>query len=113
MNKICTSIEQSKTLLKLGLDINTADMCYPYDRHLNKMYGDTPYVIFSAFNREVDIPAWSLSALLELMPLIVDNWYIELHHREDGYYFDKTNMYSDSVDAAYEMVVWLLENKKL
>lgn len=26
MNKICTSIEQSKKLIELGIDINTADM---------------------------------------------------------------------------------------
>jgi hypothetical protein len=28
MNKICTSIEQSKKLLELGIDVNTADMYY-------------------------------------------------------------------------------------
>jgi len=28
MNKICTSIEQSKKLIELGIDINTADMCW-------------------------------------------------------------------------------------
>lgn len=28
MNKICTSLEQSKKLVELGLDLNTADMCY-------------------------------------------------------------------------------------
>jgi hypothetical protein len=26
MNKICTSIEQSKKLIELGIDVNTADM---------------------------------------------------------------------------------------
>ena len=28
MNKICTSIEQSKKLIELGIDVNTADMYY-------------------------------------------------------------------------------------
>jgi len=28
MNKICTSIDQSKKLIELGIDVNTADMCY-------------------------------------------------------------------------------------
>ena len=28
MNKICTSPEQSQKLLELGIDVNTADMCY-------------------------------------------------------------------------------------
>lgn len=26
MNKICTNIEQSKKLIELGIDVNTADM---------------------------------------------------------------------------------------
>lgn len=28
MNKICTSFKQSKKLIELGIDINTADMHY-------------------------------------------------------------------------------------
>ena len=30
MNKICTSLEQSKKLVELGIDVNTADMRYGY-----------------------------------------------------------------------------------
>ena len=30
MNKICTSLEQSKKLIELGIDVNTADMRYGY-----------------------------------------------------------------------------------
>ena len=69
MNKICTDLSQSKKLKELGIDVNTADMCYPYDRHLDKMYGDIPYAMgYKRFNESTDIPAWSLSALLGLMP---------------------------------------------
>jgi len=66
MNKICTDIEQSKKLLELGIDVNTADMfylradialgeieCYPNVLHREEV-GD-------------DIPAWSLSALLKFI----------------------------------------------
>lgn len=31
MNKICTSIEQSKKLIELGIDINTADFMWEYN----------------------------------------------------------------------------------
>lgn len=40
MSKICTSIEQSKKLIELAVDIGTADMCYrvvaynPNDTHV-------------------------------------------------------------------------------
>lgn len=40
MNKICTNLEQSKKLIELGIDVNTADMCYrivaynPNDTHV-------------------------------------------------------------------------------
>ena len=33
MNKICTDIEQSKKLIELGIDMNTADMCWELDRN--------------------------------------------------------------------------------
>ena len=66
--KAYTDIEQSKKLAEI-LPIVTADMCYPYDRHLNKMYGDIPYVMgYKRFNENTDFPCWSLSALLDVLP---------------------------------------------
>ena len=63
-----TDIEQSKMLAEI-LPIETADMCYPYDRHLNKMYGDIPYVMgYKRFNEDTDFPCWSLGALISLLP---------------------------------------------
>lgn len=72
-NSICTSYEQSKSLLELGMDPNTADMKYDprwdipviiseydYDNHLN----------YDPEFENTDIPAWSLTALLALMPKI-------------------------------------------
>jgi hypothetical protein len=51
MNKICTSVEQSKKLIKLGIDINTSDMRYgyiaPYD-FSDRMY----YKIIIYYNED-------------------------------------------------------------
>lgn len=123
MNKICTSIEQSKHLLELGLDPETADMWYTLSE-------DEELKILS-INKETlrgnkFVPAWSLSALLDLIP----------HTMFTGIKFDLNN-YSDNlnvwtasysekdsetgiirlkatpIDAIYEIVVWLLKNKKL
>ena len=46
MNKICTSIEQSQKLIKLGIDVNTADMCWQ----------NNEFPI--GFNDDDAVPAW-------------------------------------------------------
>ena len=44
MNKICTSVEQSKKLIELGIDIKTADMYYSYDYNIEE-YDDDVQII--------------------------------------------------------------------
>lgn len=68
MNKICTSIEQSKKLIELGIDPKTADMFWdmaePEERRM-------PTVgLISDYDDMEDwaVPAWSLSALMNLLP---------------------------------------------
>ena len=74
MNKICTSIQQSKKLIELGIDINTADMCYYYDHNWSNEHIEIPkvcdnnYEQFIPESEEDDIPAWSLTALIDLLP---------------------------------------------
>lgn len=67
--KNCTDIEQSKKLIELGIDINTADMMWDdwslidegwklsvgYYPEIEKDYGRKCY------------PAWSLAALLDIL----------------------------------------------
>ena len=134
MTKICTSIEQSKKLIELGLDVNTADMWWAerYEGYveLNGEYvvEETPYYYLSltkpsennySQDRIKDIPAWSLSALIGLMPeRIKINGELSfcltikkslLLHRFT-YNTDETTFCDNNViNAAYEMVVWLLE----
>lgn len=126
MNKICTSIEQSKKLIELGIDIDTADMYWWYSgkRYYVESMDDDD------FNKESDIPAWSLTALSELMPLI-NEYNIEYRpiierYKDDGWackYYNEETRSTDDVyirrygrtpfDAAFEMICWLKENKKL
>ena len=117
---IATTIGQSKHLLELGLDPNSANMYYPY---LGAgQYGDTPRVGFPIeYSGGRDIPAWSLSALLEVMPNN-DYWEICLWQYKDQRWqcvFDdvefsngetKAFVADTPIDAAYEMLCWLLEN---
>ncbi len=109
MNKICTSLEQSQRLIELGIDVNTADMIYnvlgeSYVRH------DTPIDKYHT-------PAWSLSALLELMynnSYILRNTSVETNRYNIWTIQRKSPVWCKTpLDAAFEMVCWLKENNKL
>lgn len=106
MDRICTSIEQSKKFLKLGLDINTADCYWDYDILKKEHY---PMFMDEQFD-DTCIPAWSLGALLVLMP----NHYVVEKCNENSYacYF-MTNMEKRGktpIEAVYNMICYLLEN---
>lgn len=80
MNKICTNVKQSQKLIELGIDVNTADMHYMYrhweiDEETIGSQSDASIGFDSDFYYGADnsktyhyIPAWSLSALLNLLP---------------------------------------------
>lgn len=110
MNKICTTIEQSKKLIELGVDVNTADMYW--------WYGGKIYYVEAIddgdFNKESDTPAWSLSALLELIP----NWQMQTQDNGIGILYCckeeiKIIEGETPLDAAFQMVVLLKENGKI
>ena len=128
MNKICTSIKQSKRLIELGIDVNSADMVY----HKNLEGTYNLRVVNNIL--EYDIPAWSLSALLELMPShlfefergIDLNLYPSINRKVwlcsympnaiENMKTDKFKQitHADSlVDAVFDMIVWLKENNYL
>lgn len=106
MSNIATTISQSRKLIELGLDQNTANMYYPYFGA--GQYGDIPRVgLPIEYSGGKDIPAWSLSALLEVIPrdsalYKIENTY-SMHH---GW---TTENHANPIDAAYEMVCYLLE----
>lgn len=131
MSKICTSLEQSRKLMELGIDINTADMFYSRaDVALGEMES-YPNILY---NEEIgdDIPAWSLAALLSILPfdLIVNNrryifsmckgfdkngetYAIKYSIFNTTFYLHLTDFYNNPIDAAFEMVCWLKENNKI
>lgn len=129
MNKICTSIEQSKKLIKLGIDVNSADM-YWLNRHIDLT--ETKYEVFviNKSNKYIDffksyavaieakeiIPAWSLGALLEIIRI---NGSYGLQMDEEGFYLENedgdimTESYFNPIDACMEMIVKLKESNIL
>lgn len=128
MSKICTSIEQSKKLIALGIDVNTADMYYDVNSY--GIQSKPEVAVGKVWSK--DIPAWSLSALLELIPPYLGEfkdgidfglskamngkWYSAhyIKFNDDGLAsFNITVTGDTAIDAAFEMVCWLKENKKL
>ena len=132
MNKICTSIEQSKKLVELGLDVNTADMFW------DLLDGDEPdekipNCCWDRFDITINefVPAWSLSALLELNPFqIIENnnrftfYQVKgLNKQGETYRFGyktnnnsflfETSWHNDVIDATFEIICWLKENNKI
>ena len=127
MNKICTSIEQSKKLIELGIDVNTADMFWdtaePNERRKPLVGPVSDYCDMDDWA----IPSWSLSALLDLMPKIhgerprldtgriqTEKYYVEYPYHEstknDWY---STKLCDSAVDATFEMICCLKEHNKI
>jgi len=147
MNKICTSLEQSKKLIELGIDINTADMYYQYYKSYSLSEGiteghcDIPVIgswkehhisIPDPAMPNADFPAWSLAALLELIPPYLGEfnegidfglskamngkWYSAYYQQINDIgemTIIKVVTGNTSVDTLFEMVVWLKENNKI
>ena len=133
-NRIATTIEQSKKLIELGIDINTADMHYSTWTILNEgeyilspNQGETIEELQEDYGNQV-IPAWSLSALIQVLPItIVDSWtdyclmldikakmpryvkYGDVYHPEFPWDFKKQSL----LDNIVESIFWLHNNNYL
>ena len=114
MNKICTSPEQSNVLISLGVDVNTADMFYTIiDQGL---YCEIKQGIEPPKDA---IPAWSLAALLALLPKEIGRYTKSLYWFDDAWHCeymdeDSEGLYGTSadnpVDTCVKMIIKLEEN---
>jgi hypothetical protein len=142
MSKICTDLEQSRKLAEI-LPIESADMYYsdvPVREWIDKtdtskgthvVFKSQIFAIENLRNREIgegDVYAWSLAALLDILPkkcypikdhetnLILgkpkDKWcalYWDTTGMQDG----EQTLADNPVDACYEMILRLHELKML
>lgn len=93
-SQICTTIEQSKRLLELGLNPETADMFHVFDYTIWHINGILELVHPNQLE-ETDVPAWSLHRLIELCPE-----YINIDGHADTTYWFK--MYKLDNKIIYE-----------
>ena len=111
-SQVCTTIEQSERLMKLGLKKETADM------HLNFMCGMSVNVAIAyselyEIDGEAVKPAWSLNRLMELIPGDFRESYFSLSQRDVGYstgayewtYFKEGDIYDCMIDC----IEWLIK----
>lgn len=132
-----TTIEQSKKLVELGLNPDTADMKWYYwkdeiDAPKVPTLGFDKAVLESYKNTQaVYLPCWSLGALLEVMPpylfefergidlniyrnLNGKGWHVSyMPNNVESMQKDKFRQITNGntpLEAAYSMVIWLLEN---
>ena len=142
MSNIATNIEQSKHLLELGLSKETADMSYSEEYFGKDKDGNDEWCWRLNACKFVDvegiIPAWSLTALLEVMPIKItkdkveyklaifpsglfsthsdtSTWTVQYCGKDYSYRskdrFPKLAIFKEYtlIDAVHEMVCWLLE----
>ncbi|WP_287385656.1 hypothetical protein [Lachnospira sp.] len=106
---VATTIEQSKHLLELGLDPKTADCNW------NITFGEWALCV-GKNNLPHAVPAWSLSALLEVMrklnatiTLQIINNFAFLRIKDNGFIWQKDIHVKDPMDAVYGGMLWLFE----
>lgn len=110
MTKICTSLEQSKKLAEI-LPLESADM--HYDKHsLENFYCPIPLIgKYSEMHNQV--PAWSLAALLNILPepeLIQTSegkWLVRCWTKNRNPW--SVGGYDNPIDACYDMILNLNE----
>lgn len=121
--KTFTDLGQSKKLAEI-LPLDSAD-CF-YKRFVDN-YNAIQYILETySYNKGADkihdLPCWSLSALLDVLPRIehlrpsidlnpkLDSNEVAIYyHSEDSPYIVRDNL----IDAAFEMICWLKENNEL
>lgn len=114
--KSFTDIEQSKKLAEI-LPVESADMCYLTDITFGGKCRFLPKDDFACGDSLPNLPCWSLAALLNIIP------YPSLHKTFSGWRCDSYNKEGTScklgepsvnpVDACYEMIIKLKEQKLL
>ena len=130
-----TTLEQSKRLLECGLDPNTANLVY-FIHHNNEYDPDN---CFDTIERDFrdnwdpiwdtwdddNIPCWSMSALMDMLPQHVQNKYniMFVHNvyftifNDDGTVIFGDNIHTESgettMDAVVKFFCWLLDNGHL
>lgn len=106
-SQICTTFEQSKRLLELGLNPETADMkIIPYTTYVVPK----DYNMFLGYGQDTYTPAWSLHRLIELCPE-----YINIDGYADTSYWIKIYKHDNKIiyENDYDRFIYLGDGDNL
>lgn len=134
-SQICTNLEQSKELVKLGLKSETADMSYSalvndfkgneiseQERHYVLSLGYSNSYMYVGLEKREIIPAWSLSRLIEMLPPYISSMDACLVINRDGVSYESDavrgeSMYFQEDYGLFQNIVdcieWLIKEGKL
>ena len=119
-SQICTTREQSERLLALGLRKETADMVHYFSQSLAQDWTIVPLADGESarYIQGLEIPAWSLHRLIEMMPNKIDaptkghyfrvQYYNSIAYEFGDYSiarFRRENLYDNIIDC----IEWLIK----
>ena len=113
-----TTLEESKQLLESGLPIETADMRYSFIGEHIKEATENDYLLHTGsvdknsytFKHKFLVPCWSLGALMQLLPRMVEQGYDLIINPQ--FYVIYINPFSKDVKFVCDMSSFLIENVK-
>lgn len=109
--KTVTDIDKSKVLAKI-LPLESADMSWVEKGNAKRTWYDAENRrITTKYEKKYYIPCWSLAALLDVLPKIINNETLFIETSAALWHIGYRNIYtarSDNlIDACYEMVIKL------
>ena len=128
MNKQCLDVQQMQHLQELGLDTNNASMCWIKDTEGNRYLSVHDEYCYEA-NFMNPVPAYTLQDVLDALPnriydkgafylgcydIMIDEHdicYAKWCGSEIESTYVEIEIKDNLIDAAYELLVWCIENK--
>ena len=101
------SIEQMTKLKELGVDVKPKGTCLMYTSDSSDKY----YLKYGESTCEDDMKAFNLQDVVELLPIENIDIRRNCHEKWVISYKDEITFKSEfMIDAAYQMLIWVLEN---
>ena len=101
------SIEQMAKLKELGVDVTPKEECLMY----SSVGGDDYKLMYGQSVCEDDIKAFTLQDVIELLPIENIDIRRNCHEKWVISYKDEITFKSEfMIDAAYNMLIWVIEN---
>ena len=101
------SIEQMAKLKELGVDVTTKEECLMY----SSVCCDDYKLMYGQSVCEDDMKAFNLQDVIELLPIENIDIRRNCHEKWVISYKDEITFKSEfMIDAAYEMLIWVIEN---